>query len=102
MAQTPRSVKEFLDFGDQALFEMEELVTCVDEDLDDEMVDLAQPFASICHALRQVLEDVKRGEYLFADSTDLPFMSLANNYRHVIPVYSLLDSLNRAHRSGIA
>ena len=39
---------------------MDELAICAEEDLDDEMIDLVQPFRSIGHRLRQLQEQVKQ------------------------------------------
>lgn len=98
----PQSVAEFLDLVDQAIFEMDELAICANEDLDDETADLVQPFRSISGGLRQLHEQVGRGNHQFADGGDLPFMPLVRKYRHVIPIYRLLDLLNQAHRQGTA
>lgn len=91
-----------MDLVDQAIFEMDELAICAEEDLDDEMVDLVQPFRSISHRLRQLHEQVEQGKHQFADGNDLPFMPLVRTYRHVIPIYQLFDLLNQAHRRGAA
>ncbi len=98
----PQTVAEFLDLVDQAIFEMDELAICAEEDLDDEMADLAQPFASISHRLRQLHQQVEQGKHQFADGNDLPFMPLVRTYRHVIPIYQLFTLLNQAHRRGTA
>jgi hypothetical protein len=98
----PQTVAEFLNLVDEAIFEMDELAICAEEDLDDEMTDLVQPFRSISHELRRLHEQVKQGKHQFADGNDLPVMPLVRRYRHVIPIYQLLDLLNQAHRQGAA
>jgi len=36
-----KTVSEFLRLGDDAIFELEEMACCVEEELDDELIDLA-------------------------------------------------------------
>ncbi len=98
----PPTVAEFLDLADQAIFEMDELAVCAEEDMDDEMADLVQTFRALSHQLRQLHDRVDRGTHQFADGEDLPFMGLVRRYRRVIPIYQIFDLLNQAHRQGIA
>ncbi len=98
----PQTVAEFLDLIDQAVFEMDELAMCAAEDLDDEMADLVQPFRGISHQLRRLHRNVEQGQHQFADGKDLPFIPIARTYRHVIPIYQLIDMVNQVHRQGIA
>ncbi|MDH3640035.1 MAG: hypothetical protein OES09_16460 [Gammaproteobacteria bacterium] len=99
--RTPQTEAEFLDLVGQAIFETEELVVCVTEDLDDETADLSATFAGLAHGLRTLEQDVRRATHCFANGRDLRVMGLAHTYRHVIPFYGLLDALNRAHRQGV-
>ncbi len=80
---------------------MEELIVCVEEDLDDETADLVQPLQGIVQNLRALQSRVRAGDHQFANGEDLPFMALARSYRRVIPIYSSLNLLNQAHRLGV-
>ncbi len=100
MTRLPRTAGEFLALVDQAVFEMDELAICAGEDLDDETADLEPVFRDIAAALRALYRRIEQGRHVFATGADLPFMAIARSYRHLIPIFQLLNTLNDAHRRG--
>jgi hypothetical protein len=87
----PQAREVFVALVDQAIYEMEELAVCADEDYDDEMADLVPSFRGLAQALTELKVSASSAEHQFADGHDLKFMPLARRYRHVIPFFSLLD-----------
>lgn len=98
MLPAPTTAVAYRKLIEDAAFEMQDLERCAEDDMDDELSDLIPAFK----AIGQALSDIVDGKAAAVPSgNDLPFMSLAQTYRHVIPVYSMLDSINRAHRGGM-
>lgn len=97
MQPAPASAREYRDLVEDAAYEIRELQRCAEDDMDDELSDLIPAFIAIEHAL----EDLSHGKIPCTAESDLPFMVLAKTYRHVIPVFSMLEVINRAHRNGM-
>jgi len=95
----PASAKEYIDLVDEAIYEMQELARCAQDDMDDELSDLVPTFNAMEHALVSLRQgrDSDTGV-----NEDLAFMCLARTYRRIIPFFSVLDRINRAHRSGLS
>jgi hypothetical protein len=98
MRPVPASGQEYKNLIDDAIYEMRELQRCAEDDIDDELSDLVPVFKAIEHALSVLRRD---GNTDTAIDGDLPFMTLARTYRHVIPVFTMLDAINGAHRRGL-
>lgn len=102
MLREPATRGEFLDALEEAIGEMEDLIVCSTEDDEDEIGVLAPTLTAIGHAMKQLQSRVEGGEHVFADGKDLPFMALTRTCRRVIPFFSLLEAINRAHLKGIS
>jgi hypothetical protein len=102
MLREPATREEFLDALEEAMGDMEDLIVCSGEEETDEMVGLIPTLTLMGHELKQLQTHVESGEHAFADGKDLAFMNLARTYRRVIPFFSLLDALNRAHLKGVS
>ena len=98
MQPAPASTREYRDLIEDAAYEIRELQHCAEDDMDDELSDLVPAFKAIEHALN----DLSGGKAPCAPDSDLPFMALARTYRRVIPVFSMLEVINRAHRNGMS
>ena len=101
MLREPATKEEFLDALEEAIDEMEDLIVCSTEDDEDVMGDLVETLKGMGHAMQQLRTRVEGGGHVFADGKDLPFMTLARTYRRVIPFFTLLEALNRAHLKGV-
>lgn len=102
MLREPATKEEFLDALEEAMGDMEDLIVCSTDDDEDVMGDLVETLKGMGHAMKQLQTRVEAGQHAFADGHDLPFMALARTYRRVIPFFSLLDAINRAHLKGVA
>jgi hypothetical protein len=102
MLHEPATKEEFLAALEDAIGDMEDLIVCSTEDDEDAMGDLVETLKGMGHAMMQLQTRVENGEHVFADGRDLPFMALARSYRRVIPFFTLLDAINRAHLKGVA
>ena len=98
----PETIDEFLDIVDQAIFEIDEILLCAeDEDgTDFQLSGMVHIYEVLATELKALHEDIKRGQHNFADGADLAFMPLVEKARNFIPFVDLLGMLNRAHKEG--
>lgn len=96
----PKSAEAYVDLVNQAIIEVEELKASYEFDMEDAGAHFAylNPLLEQLQTLRQQMAD---GSYYF-DSSDLPFMEIANRYKSLIPFSSLLAMINHTHRHGLA
>lgn len=99
----PKTWDEYLDLVHQAVYEVDELKACTDDDawdMEDGEV-YAQFIDPLDAQLRQLFDDMTSGRYEFQHDTDLPFMVLVQRYGRAIPFRNLLEAINRTHRKGV-
>jgi hypothetical protein len=92
--------EEFVDLVHQAVYEVDELRACFEEDEYD--MERYAPFIDALDAsLRQLYDDIISGNYAGAGmGGDLPFMKIVNRFERDIPFRDLLKTINAAHRKG--
>jgi hypothetical protein len=98
----PKTPAEYLELVDQAIFEVEDLVRCAEEE-DDGIVEFASQlpvYRELAEELQKLRAEVAAGTHVFGGKQDLPFMSVVRQWRSRIPFYTLLGSLNTAHKEG--
>ncbi len=93
------NIPEFLKLLDEAIFELEEMVLCVDEEMDDELGDLAPHCQQIADYLKSLKQDIGNGTHRFAEK-ELEYVPLVRRLRQVLPFYALLNDINRIHLYG--
>lgn len=97
----PRTMDEYLDLVHQAVYEVDELRACVDDDMEE--MEAYMPFVEQLDAqLRALFNTMTDGSYTFPGDTDLPFMAVVRRYGAQIPFKTLLETINRIHRRGLA
>lgn len=99
----PKTWDEYLDLVHQAVYEVDELKACTDDDAWD-MEDgeiYAQFIDPLDAQLRKLFDDMTSGCYEFQQDTDLPFMVLVQRFGRAIPFRALLETINRTHRKGV-
>lgn len=98
--QRARSVEEYVDFVQQALFELEELRVAAEYNMDDLGTSLA--FVDDLEAgVRRLYQAMEEGSYRF-ENKDLPFMELVERYdTDKLPFRHLLRQINETHRRGL-
>ncbi|MDA8382663.1 MAG: hypothetical protein M0037_06300 [Betaproteobacteria bacterium] len=98
--QAITSFDEYQDLVHQAVYEVDELRACIEDDLEE--MERYMPFIDQMDAqLRALYADMVEGRYLFADA-DLPFMTLVKSHGQHIPFRRLLETINTVHRKGLS
>ena len=99
---TPKTWDEYLDLVHQAVYAIDELRACIDEDAGDEDAELyAQFIEPLDFHLRKLFDDMTSGRYQFPADSDLAFMPLVQKFDRAIPFRVLLETINRTHRKGL-
>ena len=94
-----RSVKEYVEWLDQAVFEADDLRDCLEYEIED-MSTFPVFLDPLEEGIKAVYESMKAGTYSFGRE-DLPFMDLVARYSEEIPFHTLLSQINETHRHGL-
>ncbi len=100
---TPRTLDEFLDLVDQAIFEIEDVLMCAGDEgdpEDHEFSDVLPVYEHLSRELKKLHADVLQGKHSIGKGEDLPFMFLAAKWKERIPFYDLLTALNYTYKTG--
>ncbi len=98
----PKTTEDYLELLGQAIFEMEDLIRCAEEE-DAGIAEFASQmpvYLELTQALQTLRAEVVAGTHKFGDKQDLPFMPLVRQWRSRIPFHILLGALNTAHKEG--
>lgn len=95
-----KSAEEYIELVKQALFEIQDLRSAVEYDMD--YMGGALDFLGDLEAgIRAVYDSMEKGEYRFQDQ-DLPFMRLVDAADdRLLPFKHLLRIINETHRKGL-
>lgn len=95
----PKTVEAYVHLVDQAIIEVEELMACIEFEVDDagDQLRVLEPLVSSLKALRAGMAD---GSYQF-ENRDLPFMEVATKMSSQLPFSQLLTVINDTHRYGL-
>lgn len=93
------NLAEYLKLVDDAVFELEEMASCVNADMEDELEDLSPHYLEIADYLRQVVANIKSERHQWGVK-ELEYMPLARRLRQVLPFYTLLREINHYHLNG--
>lgn len=97
---TARSVEEYVDLVDQAIYETEELRMASEYDMDS-MGATAGFVDDLERSLRDLRQSMVEGHYQF-ENKDLPFMDIVENVsEHFLPFKFMLRRINDTHRFGL-
>jgi tetrahydromethanopterin S-methyltransferase subunit A len=99
-----RNVDDYVELINQALFEVEDLILCAeDEGEDDNEFSIMTPDLRVIEAgLKALHAEILGGDYAIGRGEDLPFMSVVQKVRKRLPIVSLIDAINSAHKKGFA
>lgn len=98
----PKNRDEFLDLVDQAIFEIGDLcASAADEGDEDALSQYVPVYQQIEERLQALRRDVLEQRHSFAEGSDLAVFALALKWKAHIPVFGVLDTLNKAHRRGV-
>lgn len=100
LTMRPKSPDAYVKMVEQALIEVEELLSCYEYDMEDvgKHLEYLEPLAQGLRRLRASMAD---GSYEFGNE-DLSFMPLVVKHRSQLPFSELLVTLNETHRNGLA
>jgi len=98
----PQTPQEYLDLIEQAMFEVEDLLRCAEEEGDGVQEFAAQipGYHQLAAALKRLHTEVADGSHVYAEGEDLAIMPVVRQWKNRIPFYGLLETLNAGHRSG--
>ena len=96
----PKTWDDYVDLIHQAVYEVDELKTCFEED-DEEMEHYLTFLDPLDVLLRKLYDDVISGHYGYSRDEDLPFMAVVKQFGRHIPFRALLVAINDAHRAGV-
>ncbi len=93
---------EYLDLIDQALFEVQEMIVCADEeDAEDSWFSpIRSQLEELAAGLRTLKIEVASGAHVSGDGQDLPFMPLVRKLKDRLPINPLFEALNVFHKSS--
>ncbi len=98
----PKNLNEYLRLIDDAVFEMEELIYCAEEEFDNDMDGMTQSFELIVTELRNFQSAVKAGDIVPGEFNDEGFLPLVVKMQSGrLPVQHLLKELDRIARQGL-
>lgn len=99
--QKPQDYDAFLDLLHQAVYEVDELRACIEDD-PEEMERYMSFLDPLDIQLRQLFEEARQGQLQgFGLGQDLPYMPLFVRFERDIPFRELLRTLNAAYREGL-
>jgi hypothetical protein len=94
-----KTVDEYVEWVRQAVFEVDDLRSCLEFELED-----LNRFPAFLDPLEEgikgLFKSMQEGSYSFGRE-DLPFMDLADKYADEIPFLTLLKQINETHRRGL-
>jgi hypothetical protein len=98
----PKSVDDYVELINQALFEIEDLILCAeDEGEDDNEFTLMTPdLRLIEEGLKALQAELLGGDYVIGRGEDLPFMPVVQKIRKRLPIVVLIDAINNTHKKG--
>lgn len=100
----PKSVDDYVELINQALFEVDELVLCAEDegDGDTEFTAMMPDLRVIEAGLKALHAEILGGGYVIGRGEDLPFMPVVQKVRKRLPIVVLIDAINSAHKKGFA
>jgi len=100
----PKSVDDYVELINQALFEVEDLILCAEDEGegDTEFTDMMPDLRVIEAGLKALHAEILGGDYVIGRGEDLPFMPVVQKVRKRLPIVVLIDAINNTHKKGLA
>ena len=96
----PKTLDEYIDLVHQAVYEVDELQSCMEDDMEE--MEAYLPFIQqLDQMLRALFDSMTSGKYSFPNAEDLPYMDIVRKFGPQIPFKQLLVVINTAHRNGL-
>ena len=94
-----KTVDEYVEWIQQAIFEVQDLKDCLEYYLD-EQGKYPAFLAPLEAGVQSLFDGMKQGTYAWGGE-DLPFLALAKKHANDIPFVYLLERINETHRKGL-
>lgn len=97
----PKTVDEYIDLMHQAVYEVDELRSVMDEESDEFAI--FRPYIDLLDSqLRAMYEEMQKGAYRFdPNGPELPFMAVVHKLGARLPFGNLLKVIDQTHRFGL-
>lgn len=97
----PKTADEYVDLMHQAVYEVDELRSIMDEDSEEFAV--FRPYIDLLDKqLRQMYDEMLSGTYRFdPNGPELPFMVVVHKLGSRLPFGNLLKAIDQTHRLGL-
>jgi hypothetical protein len=97
----PKTADEYIDLMHQAVYEVDEICSIMDEESDDFAP--FRPYIKLLDTqLRKMYDDMLSGAYKFdPNGPELPFMEVVRRLGPRLPFSSLLKVIDETHRFGL-
>lgn len=96
----PTSREEFLKLLDDAIFETEELIECVEFDETAQFVPYMSAYKHLATGLRALKAALVTGDHELGKGKDFEFMNLVRENKRGIPFHHMLEVLNSVYKEG--
>ena len=97
------SIDEFLDLVDQAIFEMEDILVCAEDEGgidDDQLSNLLPLYEHLTEELKRLHANMMQGTHDFGQGKELEFAPLVQKWGKHIPFRSLLTTVIESYKTG--
>jgi hypothetical protein len=100
----PKNVDDYIELINQALFEVDDLILCAEDEgeSDAEFSTMMPDLRAIEAGLKALHAEILGGSYVIGRGEDLPFMPVVQKVRKRLPIVTLIDAINAAHKKGLA
>jgi len=100
----PKNVDDYVELINQALFEVDDLILCAEDEgeSDAEFSTMMPDLRAIEAGLKALHAEILGGRYVIGRGEDLPFMPVVQKVRKRLPIVTLIDAINAAHKKGLA
>jgi len=91
-----KSVDDYVELINQALFEIEDLILCAEDEGEDdnEITHMTPDLRLIEGGLKALQAELMSGDYVIGRGEDLPFMPIVQKIRKRLPIVVLIDAIN--------
>src|SRR4030066_619354 len=99
-----RNVDDYVELINQALFEIEDLILCAEDEgeADAEFSAVMPDLRAIEAGLKALHAEILGGNYVIGRGEDLPCMPGVQKVGKRLPMAVLIDAVNSAHKKGFA
>lgn len=98
----PESVDEYLDLVDQAIFEMEDVLACAEDEGDDiELSELTPLYEYLVKELKTLHASLLSDNHGFGQGEALPFAEVVAKWGMRIPCLDILNIILRNYKEGL-